>query len=68
MKINTCGKYFCDYRISQEDLEWLGIGSCATCVHCNSITGCEVTPRGKDTGDGKTYISDSGKIYGDDLN
>ena len=65
MKINTCGKYFKDERVPSEDLNWLG-KSCATCVHCNSITGCEVTPRGKDAGDGRTYISDSGRIYAED--
>lgn len=64
MKIPTCGKYFKDKRVSKEDMAWLG-KSCATCVHCNSITGCEVTPRGKDI-DSRTYLSLSGRIYKDE--
>lgn len=65
MKNSICYKYVRDEQVSKEDFKWLG-KSCATCVHCNSITGCEVTPRGKDVGDGRTYISLSGRTYIDD--
>jgi len=65
MKFNTCGKYHRDPRVPNEDLAWLG-RSCGSCLHCNAFTGCQVSNRGKDAGDGRTYISDSGKVFKDE--
>lgn len=58
--MTICSSYKLDPRCA-EDVETGFIGEgCISCIHCNSITGCNISRRGKDAGDGRTYISDSG--------
>ena len=54
-----CRKYKRDPRVSDEDMAWLK-GQCASCINFNGFH-CEVSNHGRDAGDGKTYVSDSGR-------
>ncbi len=58
-----CANYELDPACARfvEDGE-IGEG-CISCRHCHPITGCRVSRRGKDAGDGRTYVSDSGARY-----
>ena len=58
--MTICSRYkldpYCASAVKNGEID----EGCISCKHCHPITGCRISRRGKDAGDGRTYISDSG--------
>ena len=58
--MTTCANYELDPQCAADvESGFIGEG-CISCRYCHPIIGCRLSRRGKDAGDGRTYISDSG--------